>query len=243
MRLLMLSLISISLFLSSCSNKKVDVQRLPNWSKCVEVARQSGWGKDLKDIPATVVDNGVLRFVPYLSYRAGDYELNVYGDPDRPCCIELGIYGKSLHNQESRANCLAFLESVLPEKNDRAVLNLLQLTKDTRESNGLTFEVTPETAEDAYGGWWISIYDEAATEKSRSTPAERKQITVAVQDIETSPSTPGADSPSWGASDLKYARQPAASASKPGSGSVYVRSYVKKDGTYVGGHTRSAPRK
>src|SRR5687768_9260968 len=46
-----------------------------------------------KQIPATVVDVGQLKFIPYLSFRVGeDRELNVYGDPAAPACVEIGLY-------------------------------------------------------------------------------------------------------------------------------------------------------
>jgi hypothetical protein len=127
---------------------------------------------------------------------------------------------------------------VLPEDADRRLLRMLDLAADLQESRGLRFEVTPPTAEDAYGGWWVSVYDEAGLDRSRATPTELAGITVARKDVKPSGPSPAAgDDIPWTADDLKAAR-PAAT---PSGDRVYVHAYTRKDGTYVQGHTRSAP--
>lgn len=68
----------------------------------------------LVQIPATVIDKGVLRNVPYKSYRAGDYEVNVYGDPDQPARVEIGVYRSLLTSQDAKHNCVDFLTSACP---------------------------------------------------------------------------------------------------------------------------------
>src|SRR5262249_52131303 len=130
----------------------------------------------------------------------------------------------------------------------------------------LTFEITPETAPDAYGGWWVSIYDEALLDQSRATEKELKAITVlrpkfgvagayasgakaadeGSNEITThnlqDPGTTAGTSDSAGgyhARDFQYARK----SKRSGGGSVYVNGYYRKDGTYVHSYTRSAPRR
>ena len=57
--------------------------RIPAWSTVVGALVKERWATGLQQIPATVIDKGVMRNVPYQSYRCGeDYEVNVYGDPD-----------------------------------------------------------------------------------------------------------------------------------------------------------------
>jgi hypothetical protein len=121
---------------------------------------------------------------------------------------------------------------------DRTVLRSLKLSQDVKQRAGLTFEVTPETAEDAYGGWWVSVYDVPALDRSRASDQELKEITVRRDEVAKAP-TVAAVGASWTPRDLSYARPVPASSS--GGGSVYVRSYTRKDGTYVRQHYRSAP--
>ena len=111
----------------------------------------------------------------------------------------------------------------------------------------MTFEITPSTAEDAYGGWWISVYGEAGLDKVRASDKELKAITVSRESVtERKPAANKAVISSsddeqlgqWSSDDLRYARM---SKSKTGGGPVYVRGFTRKDGTYVQPHTRSSP--
>jgi len=119
---------------------------------------------------------------------------------------------------------------LLPDAGDRCFLKSLNRNKDLQKRGGLTFEVTPETAEDAYGGWWVSVYDIAALDKSRASSTELANITVPKQAPDTSP---GGSETSWSPAQQALAR--------PGGKSVYVHDYVRKDGSYVHAHTRAAP--
>jgi hypothetical protein len=68
---------------------------LPSWRVMVNDIRNNDAIKSLRQIPATLIDNGYLKNVPYLSFRINDYiEMNVYGNPDDPAAIEFGVYGK-----------------------------------------------------------------------------------------------------------------------------------------------------
>lgn len=228
-------------------------QRLPDWAQCLDIALSKEWGTNLQPIPATVIDKGILRHVPYASFRSGKYELNVYGNPDQPACVEIGIYQELLKDKAAKANCLEFVLEVLNDPQDRALLKGLNHTQDKKERNGLTFEVTPETAEDAYGGWWLSVYDEKLLDKSRASDKELHAITVRREDVKkVTGNLSKTDISDWSSNDLRFARpslpstpipSPAVSASSGTSGRVYVRGYHRKDGTYVRPHTRSRPSK
>ena len=165
---------------------------------------------ELQQIPATVIDKGPLRHVPYLSYRAGDVELNVYGDPDTPACVEIGTSsGDSARRDACRYGLLAALQSSL----DRGFLETFTAGKQTRGS--LTFEVTPETAPDAYGRWWVSVYDTKLLDASRASEPELKGI--------AGPRSAGDE----------------AARARPGT-TVYVKGFYRKDGTYVPGYAKKA---
>lgn len=188
----------------------VPVVRLPAAETALSRIRSLDLGKDLKQIPATVIDKGPLRHVPYVSHRAGDLEVNVYGDPDAPACIEIGLFAADPKRRAAGRDALAGL---LPVPEDGDVLRTLDLAKGKSTRAGLTFEITPETAPDAYGGWWASVYDAKALEGARATEADLKNV-----------SGP---------------RPADASKSRPG-GSTYVPGYYRKDGTYVEGYQKKA---
>src|SRR5262249_51369509 len=156
-------------------------------------------------------------------------------DPEHPACLEVGIRNELLKSVDAKTSCLTFMQSLLSDAGDRSFLSSLKREKDLQKRDGLTFEITPETSEDAYGGWWVSVYDEKLLDSSRASDAELKAITLPTEEIKKAPQVATPDD--WGAGDLRYARP---AANPTGGGAVYVRGYTRKDGTYVQPHTRSA---
>lgn len=246
---------------TSPTTSPANQSRIPSYSTVVSVLLRQNWSTNFQQIPATVIDKGVLRHVPYQSYRcAENYEINVYGDPDAPAGIEIGVYRTLLNDTQAKRNCVEFIASLLPRESDRAALRLLDLNAGRIVLNGMSFEVTPETAEDAYGGWWVSVYDEKSIEAARASEKELAQIavprvaqssqsTLARQPASAEPlaRTNNADSlTQWTRRDMGYARPSinrSAQSASSGGGSVYVRGYYRKDGTYVQAHTRRSPRR
>ena len=237
-------------------SESVPANRLSSVVKCCENARNQTWGAGLRQIPSTVIDKGVLRHVPYSSFRGGNYEINIYADPVKPSCIEIGIYSDLIGTSSAMRNCFVYIQAILNEPQDRLVVESLNLRQDVRTRAGLTFEVTPVTADDAYGGWWISVYDAQALEQSRASPQELDAITERKDEIRRYVPTMGETSqlpeqssdaslptlPTWSPSDLKDARR-APSDTSSSSDRVYVRGYIRKDGTYVRPHSRSRARR
>lgn len=244
---------------------KVETDKLPTWATIIQSLSKQAWATDLQQIPATVIDTGVMRNVPYKSFKCGaDYEINVYGDPENPAGFEIGVYRKLLQDEKAKKNCVEFIAGLLPRKTDSGILRALNLKQDSAVHDGLTIEITPETAEDAYGGWWISIYREAELDKTRASDAELAEISDARSDIvkrqesksatkekaktQTPASAPSTseDLEAWKPEDIKRARvvtnttksTPSATPAPADSGRVYVRGYYRKDGTYVSPHTR-----
>lgn len=217
--------------------------QLPSLSSTFATISRQPWAKDLRPVPATVIDVGVLRNIPYISHKAGKIEFNVYGDPDHPAGVEVGIYGAN-PSRETREELRAFMASLVIEPG-ASVVRTLSLDIAKQEQGGLTFEVAPPTAVDSYGGWWISVYDLAALEKARASEWEMNAISAPV-----AASTADATPTGWTASDYGSKTRPASSysgssssysstKSKSSSGKVYVRGYYRKNGTYVRPHTRS----
>jgi hypothetical protein len=219
---------------------KASLKPLPNRTRSRAVVAARPWAKGLKQIPSTVIDKGVLRHVPYTSYRAGEYELNVYGDPAAPACVEIGIHGKLLESPAARKNCFDVMNALFTDPEDRKLLASLNQREDKKTRGAVTFEVTPPTAEDAYGGWWISVYNEALLDASRATPKELEQITTTRQQVRKTDAERPKDAPlpvepvaegRWGAEDLQDARKRADVPEE--NQAVYKPVYSRKNGVYV----------
>jgi hypothetical protein len=211
-------------------------ERLRTFNDMLAVIARQTWVSDLRQVPATVIGVGELRNIPYVSHRSGKIEFNVYGDPEHPAAVEIGLYDAA-PDLETRQRMRAFMVELVTTFEDKAALRDLTLDDDSKELDGLTFDVDPPTAADSFGGWWLTIYDKAALDRARASDEELKQLAVT-----PAPSmAPSSDSSSWSSSDYSYSSPRSRSSSS--SGSVYVRGYTRRDGTYVHPHTRSAPRR
>jgi len=214
--------------------------RLAKWDRCVHMIA-GRLGALPAQIPATVIDRGIMKNVPYLSHRAGEYEFNVYGDPDQPAGLEVGLYSPD-PSDAARKHCLATMLTVLNDAADRNFLMTLSLLEAKETRAGLTFEVTPPTAHDAYGGWWISIYDDRALQRQRASDRELAQISVTRGQVKTAAGSPepaahgnGAGAPlsvlRWKEHELRLARP--ASSGPADQSRVYLRGVHRKNGVYV----------
>jgi hypothetical protein len=230
------------------SAESSSAQRIPNWAKIVSLLATNGWAHELKQIPATVIDNGVLEDVPYISFRCntGGYEINIYGDLDHPSGVGIGAVNYLVKNDDAKSNCVNFIASVLASDGDKKVVSTLNLNqKELTKKDGMTFETTFPDEPDAYGGWWVSVYDETSLAKARASGAELLAITQPRVEPKPQPvvvvSEPVVITPSttWSSDDFSYSR-PSRSDSSAG-GEVYVRGYYRANGTYVNSYTRSYP--
>jgi hypothetical protein len=188
---------------ASTSSPSKDTTNFPSSVEILIRLSKNVWAKDLRPIPSTVIDTGVLRHVPYNSFQAGDYEMNVYGDLQNPACVEIGVYRSLLNDKQAHDNCIQFISAVLPSQKHRDILKALNREKDSATSNGLTIEVTPPTDQDAYGGWWVSAYFEARLNASRASDKELAEISV--------PKDTPTQASGWSQSDMAFARPTSAS--------------------------------
>jgi hypothetical protein len=233
----------------SSLNESNSAQRIPSWGKIVSILATNGWAHELKQIPATVIDNGVLQDVPYISFRCASagYEINIYGDLDKPAGVEIGAINYLVSSDVAKSNCMNFISSVLISDGYEEIVRTLKLNrKDLKKKERMTFETTFPDEPDAYGGWWISVYDENALTNARASGAEliaikQPQIIPKAQSaavISQSTVAPPEPTYTWSADELSYSRP-----SRSTGGEVYVRGYTRKDGTYVSSYTRSAPQR
>jgi len=178
--------------------------RFPSCDEITNRLSTLSWAKDFQQIPATVIDNGVLKDVPYNSFKAGDYEVNVYGDPSTPACVEIGIYRTLLNDRNAMKNCAEFISGMLPKASHKDTLGQMRLARDWKKCDGIIMEITPPQDEDAYGGWWVSAYFEKAVNNARASAEEMAKITIP-KDAASSPSPSGSSS-GWSQSDMKLSR-------------------------------------
>lgn len=180
--------------------------RLADFRTAVITLSREKWGADLTPIPATVVEKGMFRNVPYVSFRCSDdYEVNIYGDLKEPAAIEAGVYRKLLNDKAAKLNCINFIRSILGETEDKEMLQQLSRDKDLKVRNGLSFEITPPTDEDAYQGWWISAFSEKKLNNSRASAKELNDISIAKVDVAKSAKGEEAAS-EWSTEEMKLAR-------------------------------------
>jgi hypothetical protein len=141
------------------------------------VLAKQPWATNITPIPATVIDKGMLSNVPYSSFQCGDnYEVNIYGDLDRPAGIEIGVYKVLIDDKSRQSNYIKFMSDLLVQAADEALVQALDLKKDLKILDDLTFEITPPSNGDSYNGWWVSIYSEKQLSLACASDTEMKQI-------------------------------------------------------------------
>lgn len=151
---------------------------LPAWRVIVNDLRNNDAIKSLEQIPATTIDNGVFRNVPYLSFRINEFiEMNVYGDPDDPAGVEFGIYGRSQSNGKLRRVLRTFLAGFLSTREEIGAIYGIPFSGGKKCLGDFCIEVTPADAPDAYRAWWISLFNPGKLEADRLGDAEYAKLT------------------------------------------------------------------
>jgi len=162
-------------------NRKGD---LPAWRVMANDLRASDNIKSLVEIPATTIDEGVFKNVPYKSFRVNrDLELNVFGDPNDPAGIEVGIYGGRSGDVKLRHQLRAYLAGYLTTREEIRALYGIDLEGGLAKAGDLEVEITPKTAPDAYGAWWISLYNKKDLNALRMSDAAYRELTRPVDEV------------------------------------------------------------
>jgi hypothetical protein len=151
--------------------------QLPSWRVIANDLRTHDAVKSLVEIPATVIDVADFRNVPYKSFRVNeDIELNIYGDPENPAGVELGIYGPKSVDGKLRKLLRSYLAGFLTTREEIAALYSLGLSKGKTQAGNIVIEITPANAFDAYGAWWVSLYNPTELAKVRLSDSEYKRL-------------------------------------------------------------------
>lgn len=164
-----------------------DIERkgdLPPWRTIVNDLRHSDGVESLEQIPATVIDSGEFKNVPYISFRVnGNVELNIYGDPEDPAGIEMGIYGSKQGSADIRRLCREFLVSYLNARAEIQAVYQLNQNGGLRDVGDMTIEYSPAKGSDSYGAWWLSIYNKKHLTDARLSDAEYAKLTRPMDDV------------------------------------------------------------
>lgn len=150
-------------------------QRIPDWAQIASLLANNGWAQGLKQVPAPVINSGVWANIPYISFRcaSGGYEVNIFGDLNRPAGIQVGAMSYLNQSAEARSNCINFICSVLANADDRKMVRALNWNrKDLEKKGGMTFETILPGEWGSYGGCWVSVYNDNELANSHASEAE-----------------------------------------------------------------------
>ena len=162
----------------------VGKNELPSWRSIVHDLRLQDAIRVFKQIPPTAIDSGLLRNIPYLSFRANEkWELNVYGNPERPVAIEFGIYGAARPDEQTRRAFREFIAGHLYSKAQIAALYSLGPEKRSAHAGKLAFRLIRPGDQDGYGGTWIVVYRPDAIEGARLSDKDYAAITKPFNEV------------------------------------------------------------
>ncbi len=165
----------------------VDPHKLPPWQMIVQDLRTDDNIRSFEQIPPTAIESGYLRNVPYFSFRINKHvEMNVYGNPEDPVCLEFGVYEHGSKKITMFKKLIReYLAGTLESRAEIAALYALKECGDERQVGTLRFKISPPTSPDAYGGWWISVYDPKRLEKARVSDAVYDRETLPFNEVNT----------------------------------------------------------
>jgi len=78
-----------------------------------------------------------------------------------------------------------YLAGTLQSRAEVAALYALKECGDERLVGALRFRITPPTSPDAYGGWWISVYDPKRLDTARLSNAAYAKVTLPFDEVNT----------------------------------------------------------
>ena len=160
--------------------------KAPPWRMMVQDMRCNDAVKSFMQIPPTKINGGYLENVPYLSFHVNDcWEMNVYGNPKDPACVELGAYAHGEKLKRFQAIARQFFAGYIGSRSGLATLYHLDLQGDEERAGKFIYKVQTPSDPDSRGGWWLSIYDPVRLKKARVSDAVYNQMTLPSHDIRT----------------------------------------------------------
>lgn len=169
----------------------VAADKAPPWRMMVQDMRCNDAVKSFIQIPATTISEGYLKNVPYLSFHINKHgEMNIYGDPNNPACVELGTYNQNkAHLKKFQEISRELLAGYLSSRATIQTLYSLNLKGDEKSIGQFIFKIMPPSDPSSNRGWWISIYDPLLLKKARVSDARYKQLTLPENQVRTTHGT------------------------------------------------------
>jgi hypothetical protein len=157
---------------------------LPPWRALVHDLRTHDSVKSFEQIPPTRIDNGLLRNLPYLSFRInGTSELNVYGDPHNPVAIEFGAYGSKNAKRQKRRIFREFIAGHLHSKEQIAALYSLGPDHRDARAGKISFRLITPPDPDSYGGTWLVVYRANLLDRARLSDSAYAKLTRPFEEV------------------------------------------------------------
>jgi hypothetical protein len=162
----------------------VDKDGLPSWRSVVHDLRTHDSIRIFEQIPPTAIDQGLLRNIPYLSFRANKrVEFNVYGNPGNPVALEFGIYGDRSPNSRTRQVFREFIAGHLGDRSQiRALYSLAPHNRELRAGK-LAFRLLLPDDPDGYGATWIVVYRPDALAHARLSDKAYAALTRPFEEV------------------------------------------------------------
>lgn len=162
----------------------VDKDELPSWRSIVHDMRTYDGVHSFEQIPPTAIDNGLLRNIPYLSFKVNNHaELNVYGKPGNPVALEFGVYGRMSATEKERRMFREYIAGHLETKEQIAALYSLSSAKRNAQAGKLRFRLILPDDADGYGGTWTVVYRPDQIDRARLAEREYAKITRPFQHV------------------------------------------------------------
>ncbi len=161
-----------------------DHEKAPPWRMMVQDMRCNDAIKSFIQIPATRISSGYLKNVPYLSFHINKHaEMNIYGNPRDPACVELGAYERGAKLTFFQTIARQFFAGYIGSRQGLATLYRLDLQGDKKRVGKFIYRIMPPSDSESNGGWWLSIYDPVRLEKARVSDALYERMTLPSHEI------------------------------------------------------------
>jgi hypothetical protein len=158
---------------------------LPPWRVIVNDLRLHDKIKSFEQIPATVIDSGEFRNIPYQSFRINkDVELNIYGDPEDPSAVEVGVYGPRKNYRQLHTMLRQYLAGYLTSRDElQALYSICTDTGGSAKAGSMLLSITPPDDPESFDAWWVGISNPRELDAIRLSDAEYARIVRPVNEV------------------------------------------------------------
>ncbi len=158
---------------------------LPPWRVIVNDLRLQDKIKTFEQIPATVIDSGEFRNIPYQSFRINkDVELNIYGDPEDPAAIEVGVYGPRKKFRQVHTKLRQYVAGYLTSRDElQALYSISTDTGGSANAGSMELSITTPDDPGSFDAWWVGISNPKQLDAIRLSDAEYARIVRPVNEV------------------------------------------------------------